>query len=225
MGLLKRKKEYILSPTCQIQKLDKIFERFLGFKKDGVFVEFGAYDGEYVSNTSGLADMGWTGLYIEPVQEYFEQCRERHKKNKKVQVVNLAVGDEPKEVEISIGGPLSTISKETLDRFNELDWAKGYHKGQTQMILQQPLGVILSDNGIPKQFDVMSVDVEGYEWQALKSFPIDEWLPKLVIIELHDNNLDYPHEWEEADKLVDYFETVGYRVVYKDLSNTIYYHK
>ena len=46
---------YNLSPTCQIPGLDKIYEEYFGDTL-GLFVEVGAFDGESVSNTSGLAD-------------------------------------------------------------------------------------------------------------------------------------------------------------------------
>jgi hypothetical protein len=55
---------YTLSATCQIQNLSWIYEMFFAHKKDGTFVEVGAFDGDYASNTSCLADMGWRGHYI-----------------------------------------------------------------------------------------------------------------------------------------------------------------
>src|SRR6476660_4644576 len=37
---------YPVSKTCQIPTLSTIYERLLGRRRDGVFVEVGAYDGE-----------------------------------------------------------------------------------------------------------------------------------------------------------------------------------
>ena len=45
----------------------------------GTFVEIGAYDGESFSNTSFLADLGWNGLYVEPVPKFAALCRARHR--------------------------------------------------------------------------------------------------------------------------------------------------
>ena len=45
---------YNLSPTCQVPRLEVIYERYFGRRIDGCFVEVGAYDGDYASNTSGL---------------------------------------------------------------------------------------------------------------------------------------------------------------------------
>lgn len=215
---------YIVSDSCQIPKLEDIYKLFLGFKTDGFFVEFGAYNGEYASNASGLADLGWGGVYIEPVEEYFNQSVERHRNNK-VSVINCAIGECNCNVDISVGGALSTISKDVVGKFNSMEWSKGYHNGIFQSVEQRKLDDIFVEQGVPRNFDVLSVDVEGYEWKALKGYNIKEWSPKIVIIELHDNNMNYEMEWGECNKLVRYFDQNGYRVVYKDFSNTVYVRK
>src|SRR5690348_3305870 len=86
------KSYYRIAADCQIPDLASLFEKYLGRKRDGCFVEVGAYDGQYVSNTCGLADLGWRGFYIEPVPEYFELCKKRHAGNAGIVVSNLAVG-------------------------------------------------------------------------------------------------------------------------------------
>src|SRR5262245_554998 len=45
---------------CQVRGLDAIYNAAFGNLKHGVFVEVGAYDGQFVSNTCFLADLGWT---------------------------------------------------------------------------------------------------------------------------------------------------------------------
>jgi FkbM family methyltransferase len=216
---------YKLSNTCQINKLPDIYKLFLGEKTDGFFIEFGAYDGEYVSNTSGLADLGWSGIYIEPIQEYFQKCVDRHKDNKSI-VLNFAISDQDTgTVKISKGGPMSSISEKAIERFNEMEWAKGYHQGEFEEVELKSLNSILEENKAPINFDVLSIDVEGYEWSSIKTFDFKKWSPKIVIIELHDSNPNYDFEWEDAAKINDVMEKESYRIVYKDLSNTIFVKK
>jgi len=64
-----------LSKSCQIPNLKKIYREIFGDCAFGTFVEVGAFDGESFSNTSGLADFGWRGLYIEPISEFAIQCK------------------------------------------------------------------------------------------------------------------------------------------------------
>lgn len=57
---------------------DGIIERILELigLSSGMFVEFGTWDGKYLSNTYLLFERGWSGCYIEGVAErYAELCR------------------------------------------------------------------------------------------------------------------------------------------------------
>lgn len=128
-----------------------------------------------------MADIGWQGLYIEPVADYARRCFLRHQKNAGVKLLHCAIGAVEKEIEIHVGGP--------------------------------------------RNFDVMSIDVEGYEWQVVQNFPIQQWEPSLVIVELHDTNPEYQEEWPSNNLVASYFRDNRYEVLYKDFSNTVYrYH-
>ena len=121
------------------------------------------------------------------------------------------------------GGPLSTISKETFEAFKTFEWAVGCLTNDTQKIEQDLLQNVLLKYDVPENFDILSVDVEGYEYEALRNFNLKEWMPKIIIIELHDNNINYPHEWETSDKIHQFISAAGYEIIFKDTSNTVYY--
>ena len=150
MGDLK----YTLSSTCQIPGLRDIYHFFLGYKTDGVFVEFGAFNGQTHSNTSGLADIGWSGLYIEPVNVYYKKCVNRHKDND-VKIVNCAVGDADGDADIYIGGPLSTIREDVLRKFKSMSWSAKAHKGKKERVVVRKLSDILMEAGIRFRFDIL----------------------------------------------------------------------
>lgn len=213
---------YKFPPSCQVPKIDVIYEQYFGQRTDGCFVEVGAFDGEYSSNTSGLADIGWTGYYIEPVPEYCQRCRKRHESNKNVTVSECAIGSEPGNVEVNVGGPLTTIRDEVKQNFKSLDWAKGFFVGNKIQVKQLTLEDYLVKHGVKAQFELLVVDVEGYEWNVLRNFDIHKWQPQMVIIELHDQNNDYVLIREDCNKIVQYFDESSYKVIYKDFTNTIY---
>lgn len=214
---------YNLSETCQIPNLSKIFEQYFGKISDGVFIEFGEFDGDYVSNSSGLADIGWTGYYIEPIPQYYEKCKLRHINNKNVSVSNYAIGEKNGEIKINIAGPLSTASTFQLNDFKQIDWASShFHDIDTIVAPMITLEEYLVKENINPNFELLIIDVEGYEWNALKNFRIDKWNPQMVIIELHDQNDDYLSLREECNKVVEYFYKNNYKIIYKDYSNTIY---
>lgn len=216
---------YTLSNTCQIPNLEIIYEQYFGRRKDGFFIEFGAYDGEYASNTSGLADIGWRGHYIEPVPEFFLRCKERHANNKKITVSQYAIGSESRKIGINIGGPLSTISDDMKENFENLDWGKDIFTQGKIIVDQITLEIYLEEHEVKPDFELLVIDVEGHEWNTLHNFNIQKWQPQMVIIELHDQNDDYPLIRENCNKIVRYFDENNYKVIFKDFTNTIYVKK
>jgi FkbM family methyltransferase len=216
---------YNLPKSCQVPKLGYLYEKYFGKINNGVFVEIGAFDGEYASNTCCLADLGWKGFYVEPVPEYFEKCVVRHKKNINIKTHNLAIGPFEGKVRVNVAGPLSTIDLETKKVFETLDWAKNKVTGRFVESKQVTLDGHLKSNGVEKGFDLLVIDVEGYEWEVLRAFDITFWAPKMVIIELHDQNPNYPHLADKCSNMVKYFEDAQYRIIYKDFTNTVYIRK
>ncbi len=213
---------YIPSPTCQVPGLTELYERCFGFRREGVFVEVGAFDGEYVSNTSCLADIGWRGLYVEPVPQFADRCRARHAGNRAVTVAPYAVGEEEGQATIHLGGALSTADAGVVQLFKSLDWARHSHDGTTVTVPRTTLDRLLREHAIEPEFDLLVIDVEGGEWSVLKPFDLAHWSPRMVIIELHDQNDQYLAIRDRCLAIVDYFERHRYVVLYKDSTNTVY---
>lgn len=105
-------KRYPLANTCQIpffSNLSDLYKFVFGYRTTGIFVEIGAYDGESFSNTSGLADLGWTGHYVEPIPRFAKATSNRHKSNKNVTVHNICAGERDGDVvELSQAGPFTS---------------------------------------------------------------------------------------------------------------------
>lgn len=226
---------YPMSPTCQILGLSQIYTDVFGDKTDGVFVEFGAFDGQSFSNTCGLADLGWRGIYIEPVPQWQAKCRERHEDNKNVVIVDCAVGPENGNITLNLGGALSTASKDFAKIYNHTEWSQHLHVGEKSIQVQQKLlHDILMEHKVEPKFDLLVVDIEGFEWQALQNFDIELWSPKMVIIEIEDEHDSFQdrsdivgHQaWHDIrqrfQNLREYFQNAGYSIYYKDHINTVY---
>ena len=108
------------------------------------FVEFGAWDGQHLSNCWNLAaNAGWGGCFIEANAHKFEALQAQHGHNPQVRCVNRFVGFE---------GP---------DR----------------------LDAILAEAGAPKDFDLLSVDVDGTDYFIWDS--LAEHQPQVVVIEFN----------------------------------------
>lgn len=180
------------SASCQIPGLQSIVDAQLGDRTHGRFVEVGAYDGERFSNTSWLADNGWRGLYIEPSRQYARLCRLRHCLNA-VTVANLAAGAADATATLTQIGSLSTISHETLEEYDRIPWAR---KQIAKECRRQPTQImsldrILTEHQVPPGFELLVVDVEGFEESVFVGFDLARWQPTLVIVELCDVHPDF----------------------------------
>jgi FkbM family methyltransferase len=211
-----------LSRSCQIPILTHYFECYL--PQQGTFVEAGAYDGESYSNTSGLADAGWRGIYIEPVPEFAQKCLLRYQANN-VSVFNYAISDTAGELEINVGEALSSASKDTVDAYTTIDWAAHVKFESSVIVKSLTLDVFLSSIQIQPNFDLLVVDVEGFEENVFRGFNLKIWRPKMMIVELND----YHSSFNSNEKLQQSSRIVrklildnDYKQVYADEINSIF---
>ena len=213
---------YTLSPTCQIKNLNEIYTKYFGlFTNNRLFVEVGAYDGESVSNTSGLADSGWRGVYIEPVHEFYLKCVDRHKNNNVI-VSNVSIGLEEGFQKTYKNGTLSSLDQ----NYAQIGISKFNYPQYTEDICYQlKLETFLNKNNIPYDFDLLVVDVEGKEHEVFYSFDINKWNPKMIIVELVDDHAFFKTNIAIRDKvknLREYIKSFNYNEIYRDDINTIF---
>ncbi len=213
---------YTLSQTCQIPNLDKIYIEYFGkCINNRMFIEVGAYDGETVSNTSCLADAGWRGIYVEPITSHYVKCLERHKDNNVI-VSNVAIGLENGIQKIYSNDVLSSLEEEHaqigINKFN-------YPAYKEEQCYQIRMDQFLERYNVPKTFDLLVVDVEGREDQVFYSFNLNEWRPKMLIIELVDDHqyfTDNQNILDRVKKLRSYIHQNNYKELYRDDINTIF---
>jgi FkbM family methyltransferase len=209
--------------SCQVRDLGSLYEQFFGAREDGFFVEVGAYDGDSFSNTSCLADVGWSGLLIEPVPEFAARCRQRHADNPRVSVLELAIGSTAGELRLTVAGPYTTANGEQAREYRDTSWAQGLMADSSTMVVrQQQLDSTLDDQGVDRGLDVLVVDTEGYEGEVFGGFTIDRWKPTMMIVELADTHPDL-HVMRTADaRLLRDILSAGYDICYKDSINTVF---
>lgn len=213
---------YQSQPSCQIPNLAHLFSLFLGERETGTFVEVGAYDGVFVSNTWGLAERGWTGYMAEPVPDLAARCRANHRSHPHVSVTETAIGDgSVSELRLYVAGTLTTASSAQNDEYREVDWAAASLTDKQIVVPSQTLDSFLSQVGAPEGFDVLVVDVEGFERQVFAGFSIARWRPAMIIVELADTHRDLQTSRNSDAHLGLVIQDSGYRIVFKDEINTV----
>jgi FkbM family methyltransferase len=199
-----------------------LLRKFLGQREDGTYVEVGAYDGISFSNTWGLAERGWHGVLIEPVPHLAEACRRNYVHRERIRVIQTAVGDSDKEVVLQIAGALTTANAEIFNEYAHVDWSKVALTRQSVTVQCSPLNAILAANNVPEGFDLLVVDVEGFEAEVFAGFDLGPWEPKMLIVELADTHPDLTATESQDALLGQALVEGGYVIVYKDSINTVF---
>ena len=161
---------------------DKIIKKkFFDGKKNGFFIEIGAYDGVSGSNCYHFERFqNWNGIAVEPSKIQFEKL----KKNRKCKVLNNAISDEVKEVEFIevIEGftQMSGINDSSFKR--NINIISNHRPSKTKSI---SLKTITFEEIIPKNIDIdyLSIDIEGGEMNLLKSIDFENYNIKVISVE------------------------------------------
>lgn len=216
---------YLQQPSCQIPHLYFLLQKFLGERDDGYYVEVGAYDGVFASNTWGLAERGWQGILIEPIPYLANLCRKNYSQKKRIQIVQTAIGSVNGEVVLQLAGTLTTANADTWAEYSEIHWAKSHLTSEQCIVMCITLDEVLMERNVPRNFDLLVVDVEGFETEVFSGFDINKWKPKMLIVELLDTNPDLSSTEVKDARLHQWISEFGYVIIFKDSVNTIFVRK
>lgn len=195
-----------------------------GVISDGRFIEVGAFDCRNWSNTYGLAEMGWSGVYFEPMQKAVSACLENLAgMEDRVTVIRAALSDWSGQAKLYLGGSLSTIKEEARDIYLSMDWSRvtGLADGKTELVPVDTLDNQLNLLEWQPGFELLVVDVEGSEIDVLNGFDVSHWKPLIAIVETHDK-FDNVRLRAKSDLIDEYFIKDGYSKFYSDHINTVY---
>jgi FkbM family methyltransferase len=183
---------------------DRLVWEFFGRKRDGFFVEVGANDPIFLSQSYLLEQNGWKGILVEPQEACCRKLREHRPHS---QVWQAACSSPEKR-----GEAIFHIASDSVNsgmQPNESDPEVVYVGTETVKVVT--LDDILTASGEPS-VDFLSVDVEGFEIDVLDGLDFSKRGPKLLIIEDHVHNLD-KHR---------YLKGRGYELVFRTGCNNWY---
>ncbi len=156
--------------------LEKKILNYFKHIKNGVFVEAGALNGLFQSNTKFLEYIGWSGLLVEPSREAFNQCKQN--RNSIVENYALVASD---EVEVVLGDFLYDGSG-GLGARSKIGGPDG-----TIAVNAKTLKSLLEKHNIT-HVNFLSLDVEEYEMEVLKGIDFDNVLIDFILIEVNTNS-------------------------------------
>lgn len=197
---------------------DLILDFFLSGIKKGFYVDIGAYHPIHLSNTHFFYKKGWNGIQVEPNQNQVILFKKYRPKSITLQV-GIGQNEGLNDFYLFKEPALSTFSKES----SELHCSMGHELLEIQKIEIISLKKILEQYA-PQKIHIMSIDVEGYDLEVLKTNDWDQFRPQYIVIETVEYNR-YMLGKKLHDTFDPFMEPVGYRKVADTYINTIYQDK
>lgn len=155
----------------------------LKLMQGGYFIEIGAADGIYCSNTYMLeTNLGWKGVVVEPAKSWEKELL----RNRSCSIELGAIGGEDtnKTKFFEAESPnLSTLS--TLHNFD--GGGKSRKKFREYYVQQMTLQSLLLKHNAPRIIDYLSIDVEGNELAILENFDFSQYEIKIITYEHNFN--------------------------------------
>ncbi len=200
--------------TSQAGQDKMIKKNFFDGKKNGFFIEIGAYDGISGSNCYHFERfLNWDGIAIEPSNIQFEKL----KKNRKCKVLNNAISNEVKEVEfIEVTEGLTQMSG-----INDSSFERNFKiisNNQASKTDSTKLKTITFDDIVPKNKDIdyLSIDIEGGEMNLLKSIDFQTNRIKVISVE---NNIPKEQNFKN------FFEEINFTYLDRIGQDEIFYNR
>jgi FkbM family methyltransferase len=198
---------------------DTILLRLFQGRRDGFYVDVGAFHPKKYSNTYLLHKFfGWKGINIDASDETIKEFN----KDRPGDInLNYAVGLEESEQTLFkfSGGARNTLSPQNVKR--QINKSAAVVVDETTVRVR-PLSSMLKESMKPGRIiDLINIDVEGFDMQALQSNDWSLFSPRVLLIE------DYAvaQEGLEKSEIYKFLTNRGYRFNSHNFDTSIYLHE
>lgn len=151
------------------------------FKNNGFFIEIGAADGRYFSNTYLLeAEFGWKGILVEPAKIWHDDIL-KHRSAKLVdECVYSSSNKEIQFLETKKPSFSTMLSKKDFDD-GHIHLRKDIN--DKYFVKTISLNDLFVKYEIPNTIDYLSIDTEGSDYEILKTFNFKKYKVSLITVE------------------------------------------
>tara|TARA_B100002051_G_C16703625_1_gene622422 strand:+ start:661 stop:1251 length:591 start_codon:yes stop_codon:yes gene_type:complete len=185
---------------------DLIIEDLTKNIKNGFYVDAGCYHPLHLSNTYLLYKRSWNGINID-ISEFSIKLFNYLRPNDVN--INSAVSNTEKEISFYYQKKLSQLS--TIKKTISNERMQGNIK--EKKIKSLKLNSILNQSKFKnRQIDFLNIDVEGADFEVLKSLDFTIYEPKIICIEIMDKNIF-------ESKIYNFLKDINYKKIWSSKSS------
>lgn len=197
---------------------DMILNRIFENKQNGFYIDVGAHHPKRFSNTYFFYKKGWKGINIDAMPEsmdIFNKVRPRDIN------VEQPISDHQQTLTYyAFNEPaLNGFSKRLSD---SRDGMMNYNVIFTKDLVTKTLDSVL-ETYLPNEtneIDFLTIDVEGLDFQVLKSINLAKYKPKVILVEILGGSLS---ELDD-NEITHYLEMHKYKMYAKSVNTVIFKH-
>lgn len=155
--------------------------RFYKMKKNGFYLDIGAFDGVNLSNTYLLEqEYDWKGICVEPLPSKYEELLKNRPNS--ICVNNACYSQSHLTVPFSIANNFEMLSgiSHCIDSFH----VDEVNVNKTEILVKtMTLNDILDEHGAPRFIEYLSLDTEGSEFEILKAVDFSKYTFGIIHVE------------------------------------------
>jgi len=166
--------------SYSISNVDLVIDRMFASINNGIYVDVGCNHPIKFNNTYLLYKRGWSGINIDFDSKSIEEFKKYRPKDYSIKKI-VSNDEETKDIYIyHERSAINTLSKDLVD----------YRKRKPKEIRidkSTTLGKIIDQSPFKgKKINLISIDIENHEYEALKNFDFDKYKVDVIVAEWTD---------------------------------------
>ncbi len=174
-------------------------------KRNGFYVDIGAFHPKHYSNTYLLFKKGWHGINIDPNKEsinFFNRYRPKD--------INIQAGVSDTTATLNyyrFSEPAcNTFAQEIAEKMKKKKWMS--YLGEEKIPCMTLVSILDKYVPLNTTIDLMDIDAEGFDIQILSSNNWEKYTPSVIVVESQRFQPDYP----DKDEVYIYLRMKGYEL-------------
>jgi len=187
----------------------------IGIEKP-TYLDIGAHDPIYLSNTWLFYEKGSSGVCVEPDPELYAKIKKRRPRDVCINSGVCGGDNSTANFYIMSARALNTFSREEAERYQSYG---SYNIVETKKLPLVNINSIIRDN-FKEWPNLISIDVEGMDFEILSSLDFDTYRPEVVCVE----TITYAEDdtQKKIPEILELMKSKGYMIFGDTYINTIF---